>query len=300
MQLKRIYVQSTNLDTIKKFEIMKNIIHITFISTLFVVLFAACKKDPATPAATIVKEWTVPLSAKYENPAPAGRLETGSVVLQLLSDNSLKYAITVTGLTAGDALVAAHIHTGNAVTNAGVILGMDPVFTGSTAAGTVANLRATFIDSLKNDDTQLYFNVHSTQVPGGLVRGQMNENIEFADDVTLSGANEAPNPVVTTATGLALLRITSAKSQKILYSKVSVTNLEAGDALAAAHIHSGAVGVNGPVIVALCSSGADFGTVKVTTLTDAIYNTVKTGDAYVNAHSTTYPAGIIRGQVKHS
>ncbi|MEO6233572.1 MAG: CHRD domain-containing protein [Ferruginibacter sp.] len=279
---------------------MKSIIRTTLSSAIVAFLFAACTKDPVTPAATIVKEWTVPLSAKYENPAPAGRPEAGNVVIQLLSDNSLKYAITVTGLTAGDALTAAHIHTGNAVTNGSVILGFNPVFTGSTAAGTIANVRTTFIDSLKDDDNQLYFNVHSTQAPGGLIRGQVNEDIEFADDIVMSGANETPNPVTTTATGIALLRITSAKSQKVLYSKVSVSNLEAGDVLTAAHIHSAAIGVNGPVIVPLCAGAADFGTVKVTTLTDVIYNTIKTGDTYANAHSTNHPAGIIRGQVKHS
>ncbi|CAN5411614.1 hypothetical protein BH11BAC3_BH11BAC3_34160 [soil metagenome] len=279
---------------------MKSIIRTTALSIVLASLFVACKKDPATPAATIVKEWSVPLSAKYENPAPAGRTETGTVVIQLLSDNTIKYSITVTGLTPGDALTAAHIHVGNPVSNGAVILGFDPAFTGATAAGTIADVRASFVDSLKDDDNQLYFNVHSTQIPGGLIRGQVNEDIEFADDIAMSGANETPNPVATTATGIALLRITSEKSQKVLYSKVSVTNLEAGDALTAAHIHSAAIGVNGPVIVPLCAGAADFGTVKVTTLTDVLYTTIKTGDTYVNAHSTNYPAGIIRGQVKHS
>ncbi len=277
---------------------MKSITWASLLFSFLTILLVACTKDPPASNVTIVKTWTVPLSAKYENPAPAGRTETGSVMLQLSSDNSIKYVITVSGLAATDALVAAHIHVGNPVTNGSVILSFDPVFTGSTATGTVANVRTSLVDSLKDDDNQLYFNVHSTQVPGGLIRGQVNEDIEFADDVILSGANEFPTPVNTTAAGIALLRITSEKSQKVLYSKVTVTNLEAGDGLKFAHIHNGAAGVNGPVIINLCGTAADFGTAVKTPLTDALYNTVKTGDTYVNAHSNTYPGGIIRGQVK--
>ena len=48
--------------------------------------FSACEDDDP-PVASIVKEWNVPLSVKNENPAPAGRTETGTANIQLLSDN---------------------------------------------------------------------------------------------------------------------------------------------------------------------------------------------------------------------
>ena len=186
-------------------------------SVLLFVLNACKKDDPIIPSPTTVKEWTISLSAKNENPSPIGRSETGTAALQLLSDNSLKYTINVNGLASGDALVAAHIHVGNVITNGAVVLGLEPSFTGATATGTVKDLRSTFIDSLKNDVNELYFNVHSTQIPGGLLRGQLNIGIDLAVDVLLNGANEIP-AVATTATGVALLRLTANKK---LYSKVT-------------------------------------------------------------------------------
>ncbi len=260
---------------------------------LLSIFFLSCKKDPATTP-SVVKEWTVPLSGKNEIPSHAGRTETGTATIRLLSDNTIAYQITVNGLASGDGLTAAHIHAGNVITSGPVVLGLDPVFTGSTATGTIKNIRSTFIDSLKEDVNELYFNVHSTQQPGGLIRGQLNVGIEMAEDVVLLGANEA-TPVTTTAIGLAILRLTDDKK---LYSKVTVTNLEAGDTVVAAHIHTGPTGVNGPVIVGLCGNAADFGTSKIFTLTDALFTTVKKEPVYVNVHSVNHPSGLIRGQIR--
>lgn len=263
---------------------------------LSLVTLISCEDDDDPPAATVVKEWTVPLSAKFENPAPAGRNETGTATIQLLSDNSIKYSINVVGLAATDALTAAHIHTGDPVTNGPVVQGFDPVFSGSTATGTITNIRSTFVDSLKDNANQLYFNVHSTQVGSGLVRGQMNVGIDFAADVPLSPANEVSTiPVVTTATGLALLRLATDKN---LYSKITISNLEPTDALKFAHIHKAAAGANGPVIIDLAANAADFGISKMILLTDALVTSVKTEQVYVNAHSNTWPAGIVRGQIR--
>ena len=272
----------------------KKIIYGAFICAGLSAVLIACSDDDAPATPTTVKEWTVPLSAKNENPAPAGRTETGTATIRLLSDNTISYNIVVNGLAGGDALTAAHIHTGDVITNGPVIQNFSPVFSGSTATGVITTLRSTFIDSLKNAATELYFNVHSTQFPGGLIRGQMNTNLEMVADVVLSGANEVP-PVTTTATGIALIRLTSDKK---LYSKVTVTGLEVADALTAAHIHAAATGVNGSVILGLCASAADFGVAKVFPVSDALFAQLKTDPIYVNAHSVIRPGGIIRGQIR--
>ncbi len=257
----------------------------------------SCKKDKDDgPKVTVVKEWTLPLSAKNENPAPAGRNETGTFVLRIMSDNSVQYNVTVTGLAGGDALTAAHIHTGNPGVNGGVILNFAPTFAGGSASGSVANVRPTLLDSLNNGIAELYVNVHSTQVPSGLVRSQINSTIQWAQDVALSGANEVP-AVTTTATGTARFRLTS--DGKLFYV-VNVTGLTAGDGnLTAAHIHNGAAGANGSVLILLASGAADFGVDKQVQLTDVQKTAVDgTGALYVNAHSTIFPAGIVRGQIR--
>lgn len=265
----------------------------TIAITATTVLFS-CKKDDTTPAPTVVKQWSIALSAKNENPAPAGRNETGTATVELLSDNSLKYTIAVTGLAGADALTASHLHVGNVITNGGVILDLKPTFAGGNASGTITDLRTTLVDSLKNDVNEIYFNVHSTQVASGLVRGQMNIKLEMVADVILSGLNEVP-AVTTTATGLALVRLTANKQ---LYTRVTVTNLEATDALTAAHIHKAATGVNGAVMIGLCSNAADFNTIKTVTVDDATFASLKADAIYVNAHSTNRPSGVVRGQIR--
>ncbi len=262
------------------------------ISTVALTMFS-CKKDDA-PAPTVTKQWTIALSAKNEVPAPANRAETGTATLELLSDNSLKYTIAVTNLASGDALAAAHLHVGNVITSGPVILSLSPTFTGATAMGTIKNVRQSLVDSLKSDVNELYFNVHSTQVASGIVRGQLNVKIDMAVDVALSGANEVP-AVTTATTGVAILRLTADKK---LYSKVTITNLAQGDAMRFAHIHSGAAGVNGPVIQLLCPTAADFGVSQTFTLSDALFASIKTDAVYVNAHSTTFGGGIVRGQIR--
>lgn len=272
----------------------KNVLSIATLSLLCTTIFFSCKKDDAVLAPSVVKTWSVSLSAKNENPAPAGRSETGTAVLTLMSDNSLNYTITVNNLTSGDMFMAAHLHVGDAITSGAVILPLSPVFSGSTGTGVTTNLRSTLVDSLKDDSNEIYFNAHTMQVGSGLVRGQLNTNIEMAADVALSGANESV-PVTTTATGVATFRLTSAKK---LYTKFVITNLEAGDAMTAAHIHKGVVGVNGVVIVPIYSSTAEFGTVKIITVDDVLFTSLKTDAIYANAHSTNKGSGIVRGQIR--
>lgn len=266
----------------------KSVLFLSFAATMY-----SCKKNDG-PSVSVVKEWNVNLSAKNENPAPAGRNETGTANFKLMSDNSLQYNFSVTGLASGDALTAAHFHTGNAGANGGVILGFNPTFSVSGASGTITNVRQTLVDSLKSDANEIYFNVHSNQVASGLVRSQINTKVELAMDIVLSGANEVP-AITTSATGTARIRVTSDKK---LYSRVTVTNLAAGDALVAAHIHTGASGVNGAVLIGLASGVADFATDKVFTLTDVLYNSLKSDALYVNAHSTLYASGVVRGQIR--
>ena len=258
-----------------------------------VVLVAACSKNDSAPPvpATLVKQWDVVLNTKFENPAPAARTETGTAILQLYSDSTMKYTITIAGLSAGDNLTASHIHWGDPLDNGPVILNFTPVFSAGTATGTVT-LRNSLADSLKAGEA--YVNVHSTQFPAGLARGQLNDPVDFAIDVAMVGTNEVPS-VTTTATGLALLRLAT---EKKLYSKITVTNLESNDTLSVAHIHGAAAGANGSVLQLLCSSLADFGVKKSVVLSDANVTALKTGSVYVNAHSKVKPGGIVRGQIR--
>lgn len=267
------------------------------ILSAFALFTAACTNDNSgtpVPTPTIVKEWNIPMSAQFESPAPAGRTETGTSNLKLMSDNSLQYNIAVSGLTGGDVLNAAHLHAGDAITSGPVILSLNPVFTAGNSTGIVSGLRSSLIDSLKNSTNDIYINAHSSQVGAGLVRGQLNTNIELAADLAMSPANEVPAGT-SAATGLGLLRLTSDKKA---YLKITVTGLEANDTLTAAHIHKAATGVNGPIILPFYADSTEFGKVKIVTVDDALFASLKTDPIYMNAHSKRKPGGIIRAQIR--
>lgn len=258
-------------------------------------LLVSCSKDDETVVkAQVVKEMTIPLAAVNENPQPTGRTESGSATVKVYSDNSITVDAMLVGFSSADNLTAAHFHTGDPVTNGPVVLDLKPTFTGSMLKASVSAVRTSLIDSIKAGSADLYLNIHSSQVGSGLVRGQLFNPVMFATTVALSGANEVP-AVSTTATGTSLLRITEDNK---LYSKITVTNLEASDALTMAHIHTGAAGVNGGVLIGLCSSAADFGITKIYTPTSTVINSIKADALYVNVHSTTRPSGILRGQIR--
>ena len=261
---------------------------------IFMVLYSCQKEQIILSIPEVTNQWTYTLSAVNENPAPAGRTETATLTLQLLADNSLRYNFLVNNLKSGDFITAAHIHTGDPVTNGPVLINMNPSISNNVVNGQAKGLRQSFIDSLVNRTAELYFNVHSNLVPSGIMRVQLNSKIIFATDVSLTGAQEVP-PVTTTATGIALFRVVDNNK---MYSKVTVSNLETTDALTAAHIHTGAIGLNGAVLIPLAASAADFGVTKITNLTTAQYTALLNSRLYVNVHTTLFPAGKIRGQLR--
>ena len=72
-----------------------------------------------------------------------------------------------------------------------------------------------------------------------------------------------------------------------------------GIAATAAHIHMGAAGKNGPVIVPMVKSGDNGFTFPPGSKLNADQmKAFKAGDLYINVHSAANPGGEIRGQLK--
>lgn len=111
-----------------------------------------------------------------------------------------------------------------------------------------------------------------------------------SDKLTLSGAGEVP-AVTTSASGTGTITVGADHS-------VSGSVTATGMSPTAAHIHTGAAGTNGPVIVPFTQSGNTFTAPAGSKLTDAQYDAYKAGNLYVNVHSAAYPGGEIRAQLK--
>ena len=114
----------------------------------------------------------------------------------------------------------------------------------------------------------------------------------FAADikVSLSGANEVP-PVTTKATGEGTIMVADDGS-------VSGSVTTSGVAGTAAHIHEGAAGKNGPVIVPLTKEGDTYKVPAGAKFTAAQMTSFKAGNLYINVHSAAHPGGEVRGQLK--
>lgn len=109
---------------------------------------------------------------------------------------------------------------------------------------------------------------------------------------TLSGSEETP-PVTSSATGIGLVVVDPAT--RVMVAGVKTTGIVG----TVAHIHEAPPGTPGPIVFPLTEtpSGSGVWTTKAT-LTEAQFNTLKAGNYYFNVHSTAFPNGEIRGQIK--
>ncbi|WP_460610732.1 CHRD domain-containing protein [Hymenobacter terrigena] len=106
---------------------------------------------------------------------------------------------------------------------------------------------------------------------------------------TINGAQQVPANNTTAAGAFAGVYTSS---NKLLTYTVTFS----GFTPSAAHIHSGAPGVNGAVAIPFSSLTSPItGTV---TLTDDQANQLLNNGMYVNMHSTAFPNGEIRGDIK--
>jgi hypothetical protein len=112
----------------------------------------------------------VQLSPDEEVPPVMNRDESGIALLRLDSDNNLEYKITVNDLRSSDALVAAHVHAGEAGANGDVFIGLLDDSAGFDVAQSLT-LDADQRTALLNDP--VYVNAHSNEEPAGIVRGQI-------------------------------------------------------------------------------------------------------------------------------
>jgi CHRD domain len=112
----------------------------------------------------------------------------------------------------------------------------------------------------------------------------------------LTAADEVPAPRgdVSAARGTFTAAGERTATGATLQWRLTFSNLS-GNAVAA-HIHTGAKGVAGPVSVALCGPCTS-GATGTATLDEALLTTIQSGGAYVNVHTPTNPAGEIRAQL---
>lgn len=226
-----------------------------------------------------------------------------------------------------EAPVAAHIHAGARGVNGPVVVDFDiasnpfvedeinPFF--HQAEGCVEVSAAT-MSQVFADPAAHYVNVHSTGFPAGAIRNQLLDitNIPGPPPPTaeagLFGQNEVPGPGDDDAFGQATLR-TGVDEQALFIAPETgewcyhIVVLDGG-VPTAAHIHEGAAGVAGDVVIDLDldrwgiwwdefddSWNADGCVPVAAEVGDAIL--ANPSGYYANVHSAEFPAGVVRGQL---
>lgn len=226
-------------------------------------------------------------------------------------------------------IIGLHIHSGAAGVNGPVTLN-----TGLTGANNIAANGAGVIDlpaqalptaaaslatltGMFNDPSGYYVNLHTTQYPGGIIRGQLQRAEWNVSLGMMSSANEVPaiaglNASATGAVTTILTRRAdgSINSGEVIFNvnyafptKVTFTGL---------HIHTGAAGVNGPVtlnsaLTRIDSTDSGTGTLNyradidvtnpaAAAALDGMF--LNPAGHYINLHTTDNPGGAVRAQMR--
>jgi len=111
---------------------------------------------------------------------------------------------------------------------------------------------------------------------------------------TLSAAQEVPKPhgVSSNATGTFTATLKGTTMQwKLTFKGLS-------GAATQAHVHLGARGKAGPVLIALCGAGCRSPVSGATIVSAPVVKALATGGTYVNVHTARNPGGEIRGQLR--
>lgn len=248
-----------------------------------------------------------------DNEVPAVATTASGTVTATLQGSQLTVTGSFMGLESDLAFEAfgnagpGHIHLGAADENGPVIFPLE-IMTDNNRDGTF-NL-TTELSNEQIDDFKaglFYVNLHTTSNPSGELRAQLSADAPSFDPISasftaaLSTVNEVP-PVTTESDASGMARAILRGNAVIVSGRFMglVSNLfDIGDA-GPAHVHVGAVGDTGPVVLVLEVISEDrragrFGVAD--TLPDAGVVAMTENGYYVNIHTEANQPGEIRGQL---
>lgn len=222
---------------------------------------------------------------------PAVQTDARGIATILISEDRTTMSVHAVFSGLSGPVTGCHIHTGGESVAGPVFVNFSNNVTGNRLRAEMP-IPADFMrKALKNE---LYLNVHTALNPGGEIRGQLGLKTENVYAIVLSGANETP-PVTSTASGVGYL----AHSSGNFFMRYAIEYNGLSGPVTAAHFHSGAAGVAGPVVVGLSAGVTNtlVGTLELTSLPIDFLQKLDNGTLYANIHTAANPGGEIRGQL---
>lgn len=233
----------------------------------------------------------------------------------------------------GVELTGLHIHRGDSTVNGPVVINTgiggaggnlnDPsgkgVITRSVdvTAGSGAALAA--LKDLLDNPSDFYVNMHTTVNPGGVIRGQLQKPEMLTMMAVLSPANEVP--AITGQNASAVAAITAMRTFDArgnmntgLVVFEADYNFDEQVTMTGFHIHSGPKGVNAPVVINTglanmpsteTGKGSLVFPVELSMTNKAQVDAMNglfqdPSNYYVNIHTTRFPGGLIRSQLRRT
>ena len=228
-----------------------------------------------------------------------------------IQGNQVSFGIKWRGIAAP---TAGHIHAGSAGANGPVSVGLFGQAISPTvraAVGTVTVADTALLESIKKNPAKFYANIHTSEFPGGAVRGQFHKSKSFdlhsvlrLNNTLKANANAAQEvqvpggPLVGDADGRAKWELKPTAHQ-LRYS----TTWRGIAAPTAGHVHQAPAGANGPVVVDVFGAlPASFKGVAgvVPGVSRPVLKGLRHNPAgfYTNIHTAEFPGGAVRGQLK--
>jgi CHRD domain-containing protein len=248
---------------------------------------AGCPRSVLT-ASVGGQAFKITLTGEAETPA-GDPVATGTATVRMRAgQGQVCYRLSVTNLTPA---IAAHIHVGAAGTPGNVVVPLKTPI-GGQSSGCTAAARG-LVAAMLAKPANYYVNVHTKEFPAGAVRGQLvgssASSLGKSFALTLKGTTE-PN-----ASGTAVIRIRG--DDGLVCYRLHVENVTLPTV--GAHIHKGAAGVSGPVVVPFVPPGADGNSSGCTQSQTALIDDIVANPAgyYVNVHTREHPGGAIRSQL---
>jgi CHRD domain len=250
------------------------------------------------------------LTGAQEVPGPGDPDGSGRALVRLSGDQAC-FLLTWSRITAP---VAAHIHVGRRGAFGGIVIGffMGQLPDTLNAVAGCAPADPAVADAVAADPRGYYVNVHTGDFPGGAIRGQLlgaadDVDLDVPDQLTarLLGGNEVP-PADPDGRGRAFVDTGRTRvCFALLWDNIGAPIF--------AHIHRGAAGVNGPVVVPFFDVPEAAGSPPAAlpeTITAvggcidgqsaAVLRDIRRHPSgyYVNVHNIDFPDGAIRGQLR--